>query len=150
MDEKTGSPKAFGKKDRHLCCSGRWHPPRLSVPSSACPRSIRPLRFVHNHFGCWLAHFNLRSLCFGARSPWRIRPLADGHALSAQLEHAQNWRLRAFAHRFGQSDLWFHVQKRVIRFLEGVHLHEPAFAAKAIICRSGNECLIRDLFVQPM
>src|SRR5262249_8492386 len=60
-----------------------------------------------------------------------------------QLEHAQNRDLCAFADRFGQSDFGLHAQQGVVGFLERVHFHEPAFAAKTVIRRAGNKCLVR-------
>ena len=38
--------------------------------------------------------------------------------------------------------------KRVVRLFERVHFHEPAFATEAVICRAGNECLVRNFLFQ--
>src|SRR5882724_1319080 len=68
--------------------------------------------------------------------------------LLAKLKHPPNGELCALAQWLWQSDFRFHVQERVVRFFERVHLHEPAFATEAVICRAGNERLVRNFFTE--
>src|SRR5713101_5096393 len=70
--------------------------------------------------------------------------------LPAQLEHSQNWCLRALAQRLRQSDFRLHIQERIVSFLERVHFHEPALTAEAIVRWPRNECLIWNLLAEPM
>ncbi len=59
--------------------------------------------------------------------------------LSAQLEHAQKRSLGAFSQRLRQGDLRGHVLERGVRFLQRIHLHEPAFRTGTTIGRPGDE-----------